>query len=135
MYTLDIAQLVRSALEESGCDSSKVGDLDCHSTIELEMNELPSIYITTQNEDVWLWSFIGNHCDTLIAQRGGELLQELMQGCSFARGEQLQLAEQDGSLALKALVHSDYLVNGSSFSAALNGFLEALERFTGSVLR
>lgn len=135
MYTLDIAQLVRAALEESGCDPSLVGELDSHSTIALDLHELPSIYISTQDDEVWLWSLIGDHSDAVIAQRGGELLQALMQGCAFARGGQLQLAEQDGSLALKALVHADYLGDGSRFSDALNGFFDALERFSGSLLR
>ncbi|WP_440029666.1 SPI-1 type III secretion system chaperone SpaK [Chromobacterium amazonense] len=135
MYTLDTAQLVRAALDESGCDPSLVGELDSHSTIALELDELPSICISTQNDEVWLWSLIGDHSDVVIAQRGGELLQALMQGCAFARGGQLQLAEQDGSLALKALVHSDYLGDGRRFSDALNGFFDALVRFSGSLLR
>ncbi|MEN3029784.1 SPI-1 type III secretion system chaperone SpaK [Chromobacterium amazonense] len=135
MYTPDIAQLVRAALEESGCDPSLVGELDSHSTIALDLHELPSIYISILDDEVWLWSLIGDYSDAVINQRGGELLAALMQGCGFARGGQLQLAVQDGSLALKALVHPDYLSSGNRFSEALNGFFDSLERFSGSLLR
>ncbi|WP_175743430.1 SPI-1 type III secretion system chaperone SpaK [Burkholderia ambifaria] len=135
MYALDIVQLVRAALEESGCDPTLVGALDRHSAVVLDLHDLPSIYISAQDEDVWLWSLIGEYGDTVVAQRGGTLLQALMDGCAFARGGQLQLAVQDGSLALKGLVHPDYLSDGRRFSAALNGFFDSLERFNGALRR
>ncbi|KVP30314.1 SPI-1 type III secretion system chaperone SpaK [Burkholderia ubonensis] len=133
MYAPDIAQLVRAALEESGCAPTLVGALDNHSTIVLDLHDLPSIYVSAQDEDVWLWSLIGEHGDAVVAQRGGTLLQALMDGCAFARGGQLQLAVQDGSLALKGLVHPDYLGSGRRFSEALNGFFDSLVRFSGAL--
>ncbi|KVP68627.1 SPI-1 type III secretion system chaperone SpaK [Burkholderia ubonensis] len=135
MYTLEIAHLARAALEASGCDPTLVGALDSHSTIALDLHDLPSIYISAQDEDVWLWSLIGEHGDAMIAQRGGTLLQALMDSCAFARGGQLQLAVQDDSLALKGLVHPDYLGDGPRFSEALNGFFASLERFSRLLLQ
>ncbi|KVT72950.1 SPI-1 type III secretion system chaperone SpaK [Burkholderia ubonensis] len=135
MYALDIVQLVRAALEESGCDPTLVGALDSHSTILLDLRDLPSIHISAQDEDVWLWSLIAEHGDAVVAQCGGTLLHALMDGCAFARGGQLQLVVQDGSLALKGLVHPDYLGDGRRFSEALNGFFNSLERFRGALHR
>lgn len=37
MQHLDIAELVRSALEVSGCDPSLIGGIDSHSTIVLDL--------------------------------------------------------------------------------------------------
>lgn len=135
MQTLDIAQLVRAALDESGCDPTLIGELDNHSTISLDLNELPSIQISVTDDDVWLWSVLCDFNGAVIEQRGGRMLTALMDGCSFARGGQLQLAAQDDSLLLKVLVHPDYLTNGRAFAEVLNGFFERLEDFSGSLLR
>lgn len=132
----DIAQLVCDALKESGCEQSITDTLDSHSTIALDLLDLPSINVSVQDdEDVWLWSLLGEHSEILLTQRGSELLQVLLQGCHFARSGQLQLAVQEGELVLKALVHPNYLKDGQFFSEALNGFFDELDRFCGSLLR
>ncbi|OHX10802.1 type III secretion system chaperone SpaK [Chromobacterium sphagni] len=135
MFALDIAQLVRSALQESGCNPAMLGELDNHSTIALDLHELPSIHISAQDGDVWLWARLSEHGEAVLAQRAGELLGGLMQGCGFARAGQLQLALNDGALELKALVHPEYLADGARFSEALNGYFDSLERFCEFTLR
>ncbi|EKR7118401.1 SPI-1 type III secretion system chaperone SpaK, partial [Salmonella enterica subsp. enterica serovar Kentucky] len=55
MQHLDIAELVRSALEVSGCDPSLIGGIDSHSTIVLDLFALPSICISVKDDDVWIW--------------------------------------------------------------------------------
>ena len=135
MFALDIAQLVRSALRESGCDPAMLGELDNHSTIALDLHELPSIHVGAQDADVWLWARLTEHGEAALAQRGGDLLQELLQGCGYARGGQLQLALNDGALELKALVNPEFLADGARFSEALNGFFDSLERFCEFTLR
>lgn len=54
MQHLDIAELVRSALEVSGCDPSLIGGIDSHSTIVLDLFALPSICISVKDDDVWI---------------------------------------------------------------------------------
>lgn len=136
MYAVDIAQLVCAALKESGCEKSYIDQLDSHSTIALQLHDLPSIHISVQDEnDVWLWSLLGEQSEVLLDQRGSELLRALLQGCHFARSGQLQLGVQDGELVLKALVHQNHLQDGHGFSEALNGFFDELDRFCGSLLR
>lgn len=136
MYTLNIAQLVSAALEESGCDSATIGSLDNHSTIALDLYDLPTIHISVQDdEDVWLWSRLGEYSEMVLSQRSAEVLQALLPGCHFARSGQLQLDVQDGELVLKLLVHPNYLTDAQVFSNVLNGFFEELDRFYGSLLR
>ena len=79
MFAMDIAQLVRAALEESGCDPALLGDLDSHSTIALDLHDLPSIHVSAQDGEVWLWSRLAEHNEAVLAQRAAELLRELMQ--------------------------------------------------------
>lgn len=135
MYAFDIAQLVRSALEDNGCDPSIISDIDSHSTIVLDLYELPSIHISVQSDDVWIWAELGEYNDAVLNQRAASLLKSLLEGCQFSRCRQYQLGIQDGSLLLELLVHSDYLRDGSTFSEALNGFYGQLEHFYRSLLR
>ncbi|MBP4049421.1 SPI-1 type III secretion system chaperone SpaK [Chromobacterium violaceum] len=135
MFKQDIAQLVRSALQESGCDPSLLGALDNHSTIALDLHDLPSIHVAAQDDDVWLWATLTEHGDAAVAQRAPELLALLMQDCGYAQGGRLQLALNEGALELRALVRSDRLEDGRAFSDALHGFFDSLERCCETVLR
>lgn len=126
---VDIATLVREALLDSGCDPNLLSNFDSHSTIALDFNDLPSIYISSQDDDIWLWARIAEFNENILAQRAPVLLNELMQGVDFIRGEQFQLARNDGYLELKALLNSHCLNSGQNFSVALSGFFERLERF------
>lgn len=129
MLSLDISQLVRSALHENGFDKSVISDIDNHSTIELGLNNLPSIYIEQQEEEVLLWS---NLCDTnsyLFEQRSANLLRELMASVSFAKGGHLILCEHGNGIVLKCMVQSTYLESGAKFFEALTGYFERMENF------
>ncbi|STQ90219.1 InvB/SpaK family type III secretion system chaperone [Iodobacter fluviatilis] len=133
MFAVDISTLVRDALKENGCEQMLQGDLDSHSTIALDLHRLPSIYITNKDGEVWLWSQLIEHNDNVFDQCSTRLLNVLMQGCSFVRGEQLQLAVNDGYLELRGLLQANSLRDGQSFSEALDGYLELLERFVEAV--
>lgn len=135
MQHLDIAELVRSALEVSGCDPSLIGGIDSHSTIVLDLFALPSICISVKDDDVWLWAQLGADSMMVLQQRAYEILMTIMEGCQFVRGGQLLLGEQNGELTLKALVHPDFLSDGEKFSNALNGFYNYLEVFSRSLMR
>lgn len=135
MNTLDIAQLVRSALESHGCDPSLISDIDNHSTIVLDLFDLPSIYISVVDEDVWLWAPMSDYSDSILDQCASGLLSALMAGCPFMRTGQLQLANQDGSLVLQGLVHQDNLMDSTKFAESLNEFFNQLEHFSRSLLR
>ncbi len=128
MY-VDIAALVREALLESGCDPNLLDNFDSHSTIALDFNDLPSIYISSQEEDIWLWSRLAEYNDNILEQRAPALLEELMRGADFIRGEQFLLSKNEGYLELKALLNPQCLSSGQNFAVALSGFFERLERF------
>ncbi|BAE75364.1 Surface presentation of antigens protein SpaK [Sodalis glossinidius str. 'morsitans'] len=133
MY-VDIAALVREALLDSGCDPSLLGSFDSHSTIALDFNDMPSIYISSSDDDIWLWSRIADYQETLIEQCSYKLLKDLLEGAEYIRGGHFSLAENEGYLELKALLQPWCLENKQNFASALSGFFERLERFT-KVLR
>ncbi len=126
---VDIATLVREALLDSGCDPNLLSNFDSHSTIALDFDDLPSIYVSSQDEDIWLWARIAEFNENILAQRAPVLLSELMQGVEFIRGEQFQLSQNEGYLELKALLNPQCLTSGQNFAVALSGFFERLERF------
>ncbi|WP_074011926.1 SPI-1 type III secretion system chaperone SpaK [Candidatus Sodalis sp. SoCistrobi] len=129
MY-VDIAALVREALLDSGCDPSLLGSFDSHSTIALDFNDMPSIYISSSDDDIWLWSRIAEYQDPLLEQCSYGLLKELLEGAEYIRGGHFSLAENENYLELKALLLPWCLENKQNFASALSGFFERLERFT-----
>lgn len=135
MVEMDLAVLVEGALLEMGCDSSLLGKIDSHSTIALDFNGRPSIYVSEKDGDIWLWSRIFEHHDEAFDQLAPKLLKELMHGYEFIRGEHLALVINDGYFELKALVHSNCLVDGKSFAQALNGFFECIGSFLETMVR
>ncbi|NDL61524.1 InvB/SpaK family type III secretion system chaperone [Acerihabitans arboris] len=128
MY-VDIAALVREALMESGCDPDLLDNFDSHSTIALDFNDLPSIYISSQDEDIWLWSRIAEYNEATVKQCAAELLTEHMRGAEFIRGEQFLLARNEGYLELKALLNPVCLQSAQNFAVALSGYFDRLEGF------
>lgn len=78
MQHLDIAELVRSALEVSGCDPSLIGGIDSHSTIVLDLFALPSICISVKDDDVWIWAQLGADSMVVLQQRAYEILMTIM---------------------------------------------------------
>jgi hypothetical protein len=129
MFTPDIAQLVRSALHESGCDPRLFSTLDNQSTITLELRDLPATCISQQGDNVWLWADLMEYNEVLLQQLSPQFLPALMREAHFACSGQLQLAVNEGQLVLKALVHAEYLTGSQSFSQALNDFFERLGLF------
>ncbi|HEY0210483.1 SPI-1 type III secretion system chaperone SpaK [Acerihabitans sp.] len=127
MY-VDIAALVREALLESGCDPNLLDNFDSHSTIALDFNDLPSIYISCQEEDIWLWSRVAEYNETALRQCAFSLLKEHMDGAAFIRGQQFSFNENEGHLEFKALLHPDCLQSAQKFAEALSGYFERLER-------
>ncbi|WP_410012235.1 SPI-1 type III secretion system chaperone SpaK [Sodalis sp. C49] len=127
MY-VDIAALVREALLGNGCDPKLLANFDSHSTIALDFHDLPSIYISSQDEDIWFWSRIAEYDEAALQKCGYSLLKEHMEGEAFIRSQQFQFAQNEGYLEFKALLHPDSLQSAENFSKALEGYFERLER-------
>ena len=126
---VDIADLIKSALLENHCDDSIINDIDGHSTISLDFDDYPSILISTIDDNIWIWSQLGEENRTVLQFKSREILELLMQDCYFIVSNQLQLFVNDGILILKGIVHPDYLTHGSKFMEVLDGFFLVQEKF------
>lgn len=129
MDNIDIATLLRGALRESGCDESLLNNFDGHSTIELECADMPSILISKNNNDVWLWAKIYEENSLVVQQKAAELLSLLMEECAFSTTDQLQLTLFESHLVLKGIVKPEYLNDSKNFAIALETFFERLNQF------
>ncbi|MGL5758788.1 SPI-1 type III secretion system chaperone SpaK [Plesiomonas sp.] len=135
MYIPDIRLLIQDALTLCGCDPSLIGELDSHSTIELELRDMPSIYVAFESDEVLLWSRLAEYNEAVLNQRAGDILLALIRGCGYARSGQLQLVKANGFLELKVVVHPEHLMDGERFAVALNGYFDDLGQFSEILLR
>lgn len=126
MQHIDIAPLLLEALQISGCDEQQIGDFDSHSTIELELENLPSIKIALTESGLWLWSTLIESSDVLLTYKSTDLLQFLMQGCQYARTHQMQLDQVDGMLELRVLLADDAFIDASAFAETIDAYLSAM---------
>lgn len=126
MHNIDIAPLLREALLISGCSDEQIGSFDGHSTIELEMANLPAINIGLIDSGLWFWSGLIEISDVLLAHRSEDLLRFLMQGCAFARTEQMQLVENNGVLELRVMLADSAYANAEAFAGTVDAYLTAL---------
>jgi hypothetical protein len=133
MSNLDIADLLRRALLARGCTKEQVGNFDGHSTIELELDNLPNLNVERVDDDVWLWSPVDECNEAMLRHCAADLLQLLMRGFSHARTGQLQLADVQGRLELRVMLGSEALTGEEPFADALDAFLDSVQTLQGIV--
>ena len=104
----------------------KVGTFDGHSTIELELESMPNIYMGVIDDGLWFWSQLVESGDMLLGHCSQSLLRFLMQGCGFARTEQMQLAEIDGQLQVRVLLAESAYANAEQLATTIEDYLAAL---------
>lgn len=129
MVHVDLAELVRGALTECGCDEKLLSGFDGHSTIELHFVGMPSIFVSEESGDIWLWSRLYDQNENVISQHADRLLSEIMKGCEFSHTGQLQFNTRDGFIELRGMVHKDILHNNEMMAAAFNEFYDQIESY------
>ncbi|EXF96143.1 type III secretion system chaperone SpaK [Pseudomonas fluorescens HK44] len=135
MGHLDIAGLLREALLYSGCTDKQLGHFDSHSTIEMQMKDLPDINVGSVDGEVWVWAAVMelgplhlNHCAV-------DLLQFLLQGSPWSRSGQLHLCQVEGHLELRLMSNEQALSDAQNFAQALDAFVAAMEELLGILRR
>lgn len=127
MTIIHIDSLLREALVVSGCTDAQIGYFDGHSTIELRLEQLPTLNVGRRPNDLWFWSELPRISDMRIAHHCEALLQFLMHRCCFARTEQMQLVRTDDQLQLRVLLADSAIVDAKALASALNMYLMALK--------
>ncbi|WP_433739471.1 Invasion protein B family [Pseudomonas putida] len=131
MRPMDIADLLRQALRSSGCVDSQIGHFDSHSTIEMQMKDLPSINVGNVDGEVWVWAAVMAIGPQQLGRSAEQLLQILLQGCPWSRSGQLHLCEVEGQLELRLMCNEQALSDAASFAQALDHFVVVVEELCG----
>ncbi|EGY29063.1 InvB [Candidatus Regiella insecticola 5.15] len=130
MENVDIAELVRGALEKQGCDPNLLDNFDGHSTITLDFKDSPSILVSRdEDEQIWVWARIENVYESAYQQSLEKLSLQQQQGCDFTPSRQVQFYFHDNILEIKAHVREKYLENAEKFAQVLDGFFTILGEF------
>jgi hypothetical protein len=121
--TIDIAELTRSALIHSGCDTGIIEQLDSHSPIELNFKSHPAIYIVLASENqVRFESRVMADLQWDIAQIAANLLHAIVEPVAWSTSRATALVQIDGVLKLSASISEEYLGDGRFFADAIDGF-------------
>ena len=131
MMPMDLADLLREALRHSGCVDSQIGHFDSHSTIEMQMKDLPSINVGHVDGEVWVWASITHMMPAYLGRSAAALLQILLQGCPWSRSGQLHLCEVEGQLELRLMCNDHALSDASQFAQAIDHFVAVVEELCG----
>ncbi|MDN7934723.1 hypothetical protein QZM52_25940 [Burkholderia metallica] len=133
MHGNDIGSIVREALNEAGCDSSLIDDLDPRATVEISLKDAPTIYIGYKNDEessIMIWSSLCDYHESVVRAGAPRFLEELMKGVSFAVNEQLVFREADGELQISAEIRPSVLEKPADMAGAIQEFFDALVQFT-----
>ncbi|BCX66960.1 MULTISPECIES: Invasion protein B family [Pseudomonas] len=131
MMPMDIADLLREALRHSGCMDSQIGHFDSHSTIEMQMKDLPNINVGHVEGEVWVWAAVMEIGPLQLGRSADRLLQILLQGCPWSRSGQLHLCEVEGQLELRLMCNQQALSEAGKFAQALDHFVAVVEELCG----
>ncbi|WP_085723146.1 Invasion protein B family [Pseudomonas sp. R37(2017)] len=133
MMPMDIADLLREALRHSGCKDSQIGHFDSHSTIEMQMKELPDINVGNVDGDIWVWTAVIQIEPAQLDRNAAALLQILLRGCPWSRSGQLHLCKVEGQLELRLMCNEEALGDASHFAQALDHFVVVVEELCGTL--
>jgi len=129
MHNQTLAELVKDALLETGCDPSLIQKLDQHATVQIELNDSPSLYIGKTDERVVIWSDLCDFHESIVRHSSESLLQEIMLGFPYGLNQQIVLRESEGRLQLYSNISEEFLENAQRMSEAINAFFERQTRF------
>jgi hypothetical protein len=124
MQRLCLADLVKDALLKTGCNPDLIQQLDRHSTVQIDLNDGPSIYIGNLDEHVVIWSDLCDFHESIVRHCSEALLNEIMSGFSYGRNQQLVLRESERKLQIYSDVIDECLMDSAVMAEAINAFFE-----------
>jgi hypothetical protein len=123
----DVAEVLRHSLDKMGYTGSKF-EFDAHSTIEIELENIPSLFISVINERVWLWSRLTWMGSNTLTTWGGELLLELQEALPSVVTGQPILGHGEDGYELKALIDEYCFQQETGLEALLEAFFLLCQR-------
>ncbi|MBE5251918.1 MAG: hypothetical protein QRY16_14505 [Enterobacterales bacterium endosymbiont of Blomia tropicalis] len=126
---IELVPLLKEALDILACDSSIIGNIDHHSTIELGLEGFPNLLITQLDDDVVLWSKLVDYHQQKLLAGAEQLIEPLTRIYEWTKYGQIQLIENDHLFELRAPLHERVLQDSQEFAVALVDFFRLLQLF------
>ncbi|WP_145932179.1 type III secretion system protein [Yersinia bercovieri] len=122
-------EMLNTFLSSEGRQDLINSQLDCHSTIQLELNKAPAINVDLATNDIILWSNLCEYHSTNLDAISGSVLSDLLEYTprSFQVG-QPALNITNNTFVLSAVMQADAMSNPQLFSASLDEFYERSSR-------
>ncbi|WP_048696907.1 surface presentation of antigens, secretory protein invB [Erwinia piriflorinigrans] len=127
----DLVELVSNMLEDAGISGVMEQGLSNHSTITLNMkDEIPSIYIKNENDEVWVWAKICEYNLSALSYCSINLFPVMLNYNEdvFYTGQPC-LYPVDGDLELRAQIREKHLESADTFLMVLDHFLTLLQEY------
>lgn len=127
----DLVELLSIILTNAGISGVMEQDLSNHSTIALNMkDDIPPIYITSENDEVWVWAKLCDYNLSALSYCSTNLLPLMLNYNEdiFYAGQPC-LYPVDGNLDLRAQVREKNLESSDEFLAVLDNFLSILQEY------
>lgn len=128
MRKYSLADLVKEALIKTGCSPELIQPLDHHSTVQIELNDAPCLYIGSAEERVVIWSDLCEFNDSIVKHCSEALLEEIMVGFPYGQNQQLVLRESEGKLQMYSDINDEFLDEATEMAEAINAFFERQTR-------
>lgn len=124
-----LTQLLQEALVKLSCPSDKLNDFDHFSTILIELDGLPDVRVSLNNDRLWIWSLFEQLDEKALLLQASSVFRLLQEPVEFIELNQLMLGKVDKDYVLKALVTPASLNTENALSVVIQKFYEILKSF------
>ncbi|CAI1904390.1 Invasion protein invB [Serratia quinivorans] len=116
-------EMLNAFLSDVGRSDLLNPDLNCHSSIQLELADMPSINVDLQGDDILLWSSIMDYDALRLEQASYPLLNVILeyQHSNFPSGQPM-IKIMDDKLVVSAVMTEEAMINNHQFSDSLEEF-------------
>ena len=138
MSIIELRSVAVKALTKLGCPPhllqsvSNLGQEKLEEpSLEISLDNIPSIYVSLINEEVWVWSALPYLKESDLMQKdsvAGELCIELLKSIKGLATNVAVLGLGDGGYELKGLVHKGLCTHPDKLSEVLELFYQLCER-------
>jgi type III secretion system chaperone len=125
MY-VDVISLLQQSLREMGNESLMEPGLDAHSTIALDFDDAPSIFVDQIDGEVWLSAKFTVH-DSHWRANAEAILACVCEQSDFIASRAPAIFRSDDTVDFYVLVSSRFLEDARGFLHALQGFQQRLQ--------
>jgi hypothetical protein len=122
---ISLEDLVKQGLISIGCSQDKLHGLDSHSTIAIEIKNIPDLMISIVNDRLWIWSALSSICEENMEDAASKVLVLLTEGMDGVETGQLILAKTDQGYELKGLVDVEW-ARQEGLETVIESFYERL---------